>query len=178
MKLGFITSLLFSTNLYAAGDIPVDTIIVQLVNVSIFIGILIYFLRPVVKSHFSGRKNIYIETVGKAEELKKEADQQKAEIESKIASFKKTAEREMSEAKTEAEALKNSIIKQGEELSVNIEKEAKKAIANELEKAKQNLRAEILSQSLADARENFSSKLTANDHDTMNKRFVDSVGAN
>ena len=176
MKSLLIVSLLSSQNLFAAGAIPTDLITVQFVNVVIFLGILIYFLRPLVKTHFQSRKNLYIETVNKAEELKKEADAQKSEIESKIASFKTDADAELVKTNEEAAKLKASIIKQGEELSENIKKEAQKTIANELVKAKANLKQSILEQSLNEAREKFS-RLNGDDHKNMNKRFVDSVGA-
>lgn len=178
MKALLLISLLSSQNLMAAGAIPTDLITVQLVNVFIFIGILVYFLRPVIKNHFQSRKNLYVETVNKAEVLKKDADAQKAEIESKIASFKSDSEAELKRTKEEAEKLKASIIEQGEALSANIKKEAQKTIENELSKAKANLKQSILEQSLNEARSKFASNLSGDDHKNMNKRFVDSVGAN
>lgn len=171
--------LLVSTQAQAAGDgIPTHLITVQLVNVLIFLGLLVYFLRPIVKSYFSNRKTEYVTTVSKAEDLKKEADQQKAEIESKIANFKKEAALEIEKAKSEAEELKAKIIQQGDDLSETIKTEAQKTIQNELEKAKNELKASILEQSLNAARDKFSTQLNADDHKKMNKSFVESVGAN
>lgn len=171
--------LLLSQSVFAAGDgVPTDMVIRQVVNIGIFLALLIYFLRPVIKSHFQNRKNEYIETVSKAETLKKEADAEKAAIESKIASFKADAEKEIARTKEEAEKLKTSIIEQGQTLSETIKKEAKKTIDNELAKAKADLKQSILEQSLNEAREKFASNLSSDDHKNMNKRFVDSVGVN
>lgn len=174
-----ILMILVSGNLLAAGDgIPTDLITVQLVNVVIFVGLLVWFTRPLIKAHFTNRKNLYIETVNQAQKLKEQADAEKAEIETKIANFKKTAEEEIARAKKESEELKQKIIDQGNELAKTIEAEAQKSIANELEKAKESLKKSILEQSLNEARTKFASNLSQDDHNKMNKRFVDSVGAN
>lgn len=174
-----IAFLLVSQAALAAGGahIPTGTILVQLLNIVLFAGLLIYLLRKKVKTYFAEKKEDYLEAVNKAEKLKVEADAEKKEIEAKIASFKNTNADEIAKAKAEAEALKQSIVEQAKSISATIEREASKTVENEMVKAKARLRESLLEHAIGDAKAKFSS-ISNDDHRKMNQQFVDGLGAN
>ena len=171
--------LILSAPAVAAGGegIPVGSIIVQAVNVLIFIGLMIFFVRPKMRAFFEDRRKAYDLAVNQAQALRQKADQEKREIEEKIANFQRLNTAELERAKQEAEALKQSMLAQGENLAANIRKEAAQAAENELNKAKQELRAMILQQALETSRNKFS-ELSSLDHKKMNQQFLDNLGAN
>lgn len=160
------------------GDgVPTTLVTFQIINILLFLGLLVYFVRPKVREYFTNRKDNYIDSVSKAEKMKIEADKEKKEIEAKIASFKASAASEIEKAKADAESMKKNIIEQAKQLSANIESETAKTVENEMVKAKAALRASLLEQSLNDARSKFAN-ISSGDHQKMNKQFIDGLGAN
>ncbi|MFK8137402.1 MAG: hypothetical protein AB8E15_03490 [Bdellovibrionales bacterium] len=167
-------------NAYAAGGgdgIPVKMVIVQAINISMFLALVIYLVRPKIKVYFGDRKKNYLEYVNKAQKMKEEAEAQNTALKNKISKLKENNEAEISKAKSDAEQMRLDIIKQGQEIAVKMEADLNKSLKNELAMATTRLRADLIEASADSAREKMKTGLESADYKNMNNDFVKQLGA-
>ena len=179
-KVVLILATVFSSTAFAAGGgdgIPVTMVILQAINVSLFVGLLAYLLKGPVKTYFKNREDEFTAAARKAEELKAEAARHRKEIADKLKELEDNAEKTIQNAKSEAEALKENILKEAKEMAAKIQAEAERSTQNEVARAKEELRRSLLNGAIDAAREAAAKGLTEQDQKRLQGEFVNKVGS-
>ncbi len=149
----------------------------QAVNFLLYAGLLYYFLRKPVRDYFSGRGTTFNAALVKAAAAKAEAEARKQEIQAKINDLQANADSELARAKDEARNLEARILKDAEEISANLRAEASRTATFEIERAKNELRRDLLSQSVAFSQKLLKDKMADGDQKRLQTEFVDKIGA-
>ncbi len=155
--------------------VPTALIWHQAFNVTILFLGLFWFLRHPVRAHFSQRRAAFTEAASKAAESRKVAEEEKSHIEGKLAHLEATTQESLSRARAEAADLKNSILKEAHELALRIKADSEMMIKVEMQKAKNGIREEIIKESVKLTRSQIADTVTGDDHDRLQKRFVDEL---
>ncbi len=162
----------------AHGDahaIPWTTIIAQSFNFLFLIGVLVYLLRKTVKAHFANRAKEYHELVNRAETARKQAEDGKRVIQDRLAALEASSQDGLAQARREAEELRARMIEDAKNLADRLQSEAERTAQIELEKAKAELRAELLRQALNVSRDSLQTKLESSDQKQLQKEFADKI---
>jgi F-type H+-transporting ATPase subunit b len=150
----------------------------QAFNFVLYAGVLFYFLRKPVKSYFSGRGVAFNEALVKAKAAKEEAEAKKREVAARLGQLSSTAEQQVAQAKADAEALRVRILKDAEDISRNLRNEAARTAEFEVERAKNELRQDLLNQSVALSSKILQERMAEGDQKRLQTEFVDKIGAN
>jgi F-type H+-transporting ATPase subunit b len=165
----------------AGGDhghaIPWTTIGWQAFNVILLFGVLTYFMKKAVVAHFKGRQSTYLEMVNKAESARQEAERNRTDLNNKLNELERSTQASLSKARAEAEALRQKIVLEADEMSKRLKSETDKAIHLEMEKAKEQLRLEILAEATEAAREKLKSNMNGPEQKRLQSEFVDKIQA-
>jgi len=161
---------------HEAGGVP-TVVYLQAINFVIYAGILFYFLRKPVKNFFAGRGVAFNEALLKAQAAKDEAAAKKRDAELRLNQLQATAEQQIAQARTDAEALRLKILKDADDISRNLKNEAARTAEFEVERAKNELRADLLSQSVALSTKILKEKMAEGDQKRLQTEFVDKIGA-
>lgn len=156
-------------------EIPWGTVGVQAFNVILLFALLIYLLREMVVTHFKGRRQIYTELVQRAESAKTAAQNSHREIAQKLADLQKSADDNIRNAKAEAEALKQKLMSEAQTLAKKLEDDARRAVDIEIEKAKGQLRTELLSEAISVSREALKKTVGSSEQQRLQTEFVDKI---
>lgn len=175
--------MLFAANAWAAsgghGDghhhIPWSTIFVQTFNLVLLLGLLGFILRKTVVAHFANRAKEYHELVQKAEAARQQAEQGRATIKERMAKLEATAENTVAQARAEAAELRSRMMNEAKDLTEKMGQEGQRTATLELEKAKLELRRELLSGALAVSRETLKKNLSSTEQKKLQNEFVDKI---
>lgn len=152
--------------------IPTKLIISQAVNLVLILAVLFFALREKVAAHFKTRASQYTELVQRAERDRLAAEEARREIENRLNNLVATSDQEMKRIRTEAEALKQKIVADAEGVSKKLEEDARASIAIEIEKAKANMRSEILMSALQKAETGLKGSIKAPEHHKLQQDFI------
>jgi len=155
--------------------VPWGTIGVQAFNVILLFALLVYLLREMVVIHFKGRRQIYTELVERAETAKAAAQKSHNEISRKLADLQKSADDNIRTAKAEAEALKQKLIGEAQTLAKKLEDDAHRAVDIEIEKAKGQLRTELLAEAISVSRDALKKTVGSSEQQRLQTEFVDKI---
>lgn len=158
------------------GGIP-SVVFYQAINFLMFAGILFYFLRNPVKNYFSGRGTAFNAALIKARAAKEEAEAKRQEAAARLGQLTANADAQIAQAKTDAEALRLRLLKDAEDISRNLRNEAARTAEFEVERAKNELRQELLNQSVALSSKILTEKMVEGDQKRLQTEFVDKIGA-
>jgi len=147
----------------------------QFVNFSIFVGLLFFLLRKKVVAHFKDRESTFRQALIKAEHARKEAETQKNIIKEKLDKLESGAKLDLERATREAEELKAKILSEAQEIIANLKKEAERTAESEIQKAKLELREELLSGAIAQAKQILNEKVKEPDQKRLQKEFVEKI---
>jgi F-type H+-transporting ATPase subunit b len=156
-------------------EIPWKNLWAQGFNLAVLLGLLFYVLRHSVKAHFETRAREYEQLVARAEAARQEAEQNKQAIEQRLTKLQASAERTAQEAKGEADKLRTKLMEEAKVLTAKMEQEAQRSAALELEKAKAELRHELLERALSSAGENLGKNLSSNEQKKLQHEFVEKI---
>lgn len=162
----------------AHGDahaIPWNSIFVQGFNLGLLLLFLTYILRKTVKAHFETRAREYKQMVEKAETARTEAERGRREIKDRLAKLEAEAAQTTSQARAEANELRSRMMQEAKALTERLQQEAARTAAVELEKAKAELRREILNQALDKSRENLKKDINPSVQLKLQKEFADKI---
>lgn len=161
---------------HGAGDhavhIPTESLFVQAFNVLLLLGILIYLLRKPAVEHFKNRAKEYNDLVQRAEAAKQQAERGHREIKERLDKLESGAEESLVQARREADELKVKMLAEAKVVSERLKTEAQRTVANEVEKAKAELRADLLQSALATSQEVLKSSLSAGEQAKLQNEFV------
>ncbi len=158
-----------------AHAIPWNSILVQTINFVLLFGLLIFFLRKTVKSHFINRAETYRDLVTKAESAKVEAEKSKTEIQSKLRRLELSATEGLDQARAQAAELKTKLVREANELAAKLSKDAERSAQVEIDRAKAELRAELLSQALETSRKNLGANLGTAEQKQLENEFAEKI---
>ena len=151
------------------------SVVYQAANLLIYLAILFYFLRHPVKNYFRKKEENFREALVKADRAKHDAEVKKREVLNRLATLEETSEQSLREAKLEAEALKNKIIAEAHDLSLKMKEDARRTADFEIQRAKNELREELLTQSVAVAQKILNDKIVETDQQRLQTEFVDKI---
>lgn len=157
------------------GHIPWKTIVVQIINLSICIGILIYFTKDVVRSLFKERSEKYFSFLNEAKIALDKAQGRKNKIQERLNLLENNIENDTTRIQAEANEYKNKLVNEAKDLSNKIKKDFERTVEFELEKGKQKLRNELMDRSIVMAREVLAQKVDNNMQKELQIQFVEKI---
>lgn len=157
------------------GSIPWDVLTVQAFNVVLLLALLTFLMRKSVAVHFKTRASEYFDLVQRAEKARAEAEKGKLEIQGRLSTLEASAGRAAETARAEAETLKQKMLVEARHLAERLEQEAKQSVAVELEKAKAELRRELLSGAIENASQSLRKDLGANEQKKLQNEFAEKI---
>jgi F-type H+-transporting ATPase subunit b len=158
-----------------AASIPWMSIFVQAYNFFLLIGFLAYLLRQTIKDHFENRAREYQQLVERAEAAKAEAERGKIEIEQRLQKLHINAEQNLVQARAEAEELKRKMMIDAQQLTARLDQDAQRTVTVDVEKARAELRHELLEKGLALSKEQYSKQLGTSEQKKLQKEFVEKI---
>jgi F-type H+-transporting ATPase subunit b len=158
-----------------AVEIPWNNIGVQAFNLVLLLGLLVYLLRHSLRQHFAQRASEYKELVDRAENAAKEAEQTNKQIKEKLAQLSVSAKQSEARAEQEAVALRERMAQEAKAITAKMEHEARHTALVELEKAKDELRRELLEQALHGSREKLLKSLGSSDQQKLQNEFAQKI---
>lgn len=175
----FIASILAPVAGFAAegghgGGIPMD-VWFSTANFALFIGLMAYFIAKPVKGYFEARAANYRAALTRAEAARAEAEKQKQEIATRLAALENSAQQSITQARAEAEQLRANIVREAQELSGKLREDAKRTADIEVQRAKVELREEVLSQAVAAAKSVLKERIAEPDQKRLQSEFVGKI---
>lgn len=125
---------------------PFMGILVPYINFAIFIGAAIYFFRKPARAAAEKKREQFELERAEAQKAKLDAEQALFQLESRLGSIQAEIEDIRHTAKRGAEMEAERIVASARELAGHLQQEAERIAANEVEKARQSLRDEVIAQ--------------------------------
>lgn len=160
---------------HGSNDIPWGTIVSQVVNLSILIFVLVYLLKKKASDHFKERSASYQALLTRAEAAQKEAEENKKEIYERLQKLEQNAEATVSQARIDAAELKAKILEDAQNLAKKLKEESKRTADFEIQRAKEEIRKELLQEAIQDARKAMESGVEGSDQKRLQSEFVQRV---
>ncbi len=160
---------------HEAGGIPWSSIFVQTFNISFLLIILFVIMRKTVKAHFEHRARDYQQLVSRAETARLEAEKNKSAVKERLVKLESTAGQVEQQARSEAQELRGRMLAEGKTLSARMQQEAERTVKVEVEKAKAQMRKELLENAIADARENLKKNLSSSEQQKLQREFAEKI---
>ena len=169
-----IETLLFLAEAHAESEggfgLNFDILETNLINLTLLVGILIYFGKPVLTNILTERREKIAEQIKAVEQRKKQAEVTLANEQKKLEEAKQTAAKIRSDATTNAQKAKETILAQGEKEVQRLKEVASKDLSSEQEKAMAQLRERVVTLALEKARSNMGNML----NDEAQRKLIDS----
>lgn len=147
----------------------------QVVNFVIYIGAIIFFARGPIREMFKGRYEGFFSAVKRAEAAKAEAEMKRKEIQDRLAKLEATRDESIQKARNDAAALRNQIVEEAKSLSAKLKADAERTAQLEVERAKYELREELLAQSVQMSKRILTDKMQEQDQKRLQSEFVDKI---
>ena len=159
----------------AKGWVATDTY--KVINFAILaIGLFFLLRKPVAKALDDRIKGIK-EQLEELEARKKEAEDALADYNKKFQLLDQEAEKLMAEYVKQGEATKAKIIDEAASAAEKLEEQARRNIENEFERAKAELKQEVLEHALVKAEEMIKSKISSDDQERLVDDYLEKVVA-
>ena len=129
-----------------------DILDTNIINLTLLIGILLYYGTPIVGNILKERRSKIAETIQEVEQKQKQAVATLAEEQKKLKEAEATAAKIRSEAETNAQKAKEAILAQGEQEIERIKAVAGKDLNSDQEKAIASLRERVVALAIERAR--------------------------
>ncbi|MEY4518201.1 MAG: hypothetical protein RLZZ499_800 [Cyanobacteriota bacterium] len=142
----------------------------NLINLTLLVGILVYFGKPVLSKILTERRSKIAEQIQAVEQKKKQAEVTLANEQKKLEEAKETAAKIRSEATTNAQKARETILAQGEKEVQRLKEIAGKDLSSEQEKAIAQLRERVVALALENARSQMENML----NDDVQRKLIDS----
>jgi F-type H+-transporting ATPase subunit b len=151
-------------------------IMYQVINVSLMFFGLFFFGKAPIKKMLAEKRVAYEQASVKAEKVKKQAEEELQEMKVRLTRLDSTAEESIMRARADAADLKKQIIEESVAISSRIKQEADAAAKMEIQKAKRQIRDEMIGMAADMAKNKMSTGLTANDQKALKDSFIQQVG--
>ncbi len=147
----------------------------QFVNFFLFIALLIFLLRKKVVAYFQEREATFKQALIKVEHARKAAETQKNIIKEKLEKLEASAKSDLAQAQKDAEELKLKILSEARELVANMKKETERTAESEIQRAKLELRDELLNAAIDQAKKILTDKVNEPDQKRLQDEFVEKI---
>lgn len=151
-------------------------VVYQTINISILIFGLAYYSKDKIRSFFISRRAEYIEASEKSAQARMAAQKELEEIKNKISGLDLTREGDIKKAQAQAEALKLQVVDEAAKLSQRIKEDSRLTVELEVDKARKELRAKLLTDSIDAARIVLTKDLSGADQQKLQKDFITNIG--
>jgi len=147
-----------------------------LVNFSILVGALFYFLRKPVRDMFRSRTEAIAKAMQESREARERAVAALTDIERKAREMEAETRTLIAEAQARGEKDRQALVEEGKKIARDIQEQIKTGTDIEVQKAKAELAAEaaVLAVDLAEGK--IKSTITKQDHERIVKDYISSVG--
>ncbi len=155
--------------------IPWAIVIKQVINLSLFVGLMFWFLKDKVRAYFKNKAADYKKQKEESLKFVKDAENKFQEIKQALENLKKTREADILQSKENAKKLKDKILSDGHQSVIKIMEEAKRTVSIETERVKRQMGDYAISQSITEAKKYLKKDMTDSDHKSLQNEFVDKV---
>jgi F-type H+-transporting ATPase subunit b len=145
-------------------------------NFAVTVGILAYFITKPIRQGLRGRSEGIAEALKVAEKTKIEAEAKFAEYDQKLAKAAAEIETIYTDIRREGELEKQRILANATEMAAKITREAEKSAANEVNKARVELRQEATRMAITIAEELLKKNFTKDDQSRLVDEYMLKVG--
>ncbi len=160
---------------HGAEGIPWGTIGVQAFNLAVLLGVLVYLLRKTVSAHFANRSQSYRDLVERAERAQQEAARNHAEVSARLAKLEASAAQTLQRAQNEATEMRQRLLADAKMLSAKLDQEAQRTALLEVDKAKAELRRDLLHASLKSSAETMRGGLGSPEQRKLQNEFAEKI---
>lgn len=148
----------------------------RIFNFAIVVAILVYFVTKPIKKGLGGRSEEVARALAEAEQIKQQAEARFAEYDQKLAAADAEISQISAAIRREGELEKERILTSAREAAVKIEKEAEKAAALEVARARTALQAEAVKLAVDLAEQMLKKNFTSEDDTRLIDEYMQKVG--
>ena len=160
----------------AAHEAGIPTVVIlQFINFFLYVGLIVFFARKPISDFFKNRQAGFFTALKRADAARAEAQAKRAETQARLSKLESSRDESIQKARTEAAALRQQIVNEAKELSAKLQTEAQRTAEVEIERAKMDLREELVNQSVAMAQRILSDKMQDQDQKRLQDEFVKKV---
>jgi F-type H+-transporting ATPase subunit b len=141
-------------------------------NFAIFVYLMVRFARTPLRDFLSGRRREVVAAMAEAARLKEEAERLKREYEAKSAQLEKARAELIAEVKAIAEADRDRALAEAKDAAERMRRDADRTARSDLERAKEELRAEAARLAQELAAEEVRRRLTEQDKQRLLSEFL------
>ena len=147
----------------------------QVANFSIFASILGYIILKKVPPILAQKRENYFAEMKKATAQREAAEKDKADLLQRLEKLKATTDQSIQNAQTESKALKEKLVAEANEIAGRVRSEAVQSVRFEADRAKLELKDQIIEQAVDNAREILKSKMQESDQKRLQTEFVEKI---
>jgi F-type H+-transporting ATPase subunit b len=147
-----------------------------LVNFTIIVGLLVYFLRTPVRDMFRNRTETIAKAMAESKDARERAVAALADMERKMREMEAETRTLIAEAQARGEKDRQALVEEGKRIARDIQEQVKTSTDIEVQKAKAGLAAEaaVLAVDLAEGK--IKSSIGKQDHERIVKEYISKVG--
>jgi F-type H+-transporting ATPase subunit b len=174
--------LLLTGLVFAAGDAHADSGVLlkdflwRVLNFSLVVALLVYFLRKPLKKGLAGRSEDIEKALAEAKQAKEEAEAKFAEYDRKLAQATEEIAEISDAIRREGELEKQKIIENAKQVAIKIEQDAEKAAELEVAKARRELQQEAAQLAVEMAEKMLKKNFTKDDDTRLIDEYMQKVG--
>jgi len=180
--LTFTLLVFLTTALFAAAGGHADSgallkdFLYRILNFSLVVALLVYFLRKPIKKGMAGRSKEIATALAQAKQAKEEAEAKFAEYDRKLNQATAEIAEICASIRREGELEKEKIIENAKEMAVSIEKNAEKTVEMEVARARRELQQEASVLVVEMARKMLERKFSKDDDTRLIDEYMQKVG--
>lgn len=157
--------------------IPTTVIFWQTINLGALLIAMFFLLRKSVIESFAKKRADYITAAQKSLVLRKQAEDELKDYEAQLQKLRTTSADSVARAQAESVNTKKQIIHEAHEVAKRIQREATETVLTETKRAEKQLRERLVDEALKLARNEISNDIRNDDHQKLQKAFVENMKA-
>jgi F-type H+-transporting ATPase subunit b len=171
----FVGNLAFAaTGGHGASGVP-TLVYWQVLNVFIVIAGLVYFAKDAIRSHLAQGRKSYQDQAEKFLKTKQEAEEKSANLRGRLQNLERDYSNSLNHATSEAEKIKNQILADAQDTVRRIQQDANEIRRIEVEKAKRQIKEQIILEATQSAKQVLSHDVSAGDQQKLHEGFVHNI---
>ncbi len=161
---------------HADSGVLLKDFLYRILNFSIVVAILVYFLRKPLKKGLAGRSEEIEKALAEAKQVKEEAEAKFAEYDRKLDQATEEIAEISDAIRREGELEKQKIIENAKQMAIKIEQNAEKAAEMEIAKARRELQKEASKLAVEMAKTMLEQNFTKDDDTRLIDEYMQKVG--
>jgi F-type H+-transporting ATPase subunit b len=150
-------------------------VLYQAINVGLIVVGLFYFLRHKAGAFFAAKREEYIAAQDRAKSALTQAEHEHHDVHTKLIKLETTKQETLMRAKADAVELRRQLMIDAELIIKRVKEEAALAAKLEIERAKAELRNQLMNDAIAVATKEISNKSTNEDQLRLQQNFINKV---